>query len=175
MAVCSIQLQRLRSDADVRRAEYRGEGGPTEDPRRAPARTACPWSPPRSATPSRRSPACACTNSRSRRTVCAARWGRRREPGGCACRRRHAHLRRRSPHERKRHAGRAVPDDATKRSRIRDRLAHLFAIDFATSRAHSMKRPTTGVIVRFFCVKIATGHGRTGNSRGNIFIGNTSP
>jgi hypothetical protein len=38
---------------------------------------------------------------------------------------------------------------------------------FATSRAHSMKRSTTGLKVRFFRVVITTGHGRTGKSTGN--------
>src|SRR6266581_7302840 len=36
--------------------------------------------------------------------------------------------------------------------------------DFVTSRAHSMKRSTTGLRVRFFTVTIATGHGRKGKS-----------
>ena len=43
------------------------------------------------------------------------------------------------------------------------------AIDLATSRAHSMKRSTTGLKVRFFNVKIATGHGRMGMSTANSF------
>jgi len=43
------------------------------------------------------------------------------------------------------------------------------AIDFATSCAHSMKRSTTGLNVRFFNVTIATGHGRAGRSTGNTF------
>ena len=45
----------------------------------------------------------------------------------------------------------------------------LFAIDFATSRAHSMKRSTTGLRVRFFNVKIATGQGRIGMSTASSF------
>src|ERR1700731_4425195 len=36
-----------------------------------------------------------------------------------------------------------------------------------TSRAHSMKRSTTGLRVRFFSVTVLTGHGRTGKSTGN--------
>ena len=42
-------------------------------------------------------------------------------------------------------------------------------INFATSRAHSMKRSTTGLNVRFFSVTIVTAHGRTGKSTGNTF------
>ena len=42
-------------------------------------------------------------------------------------------------------------------------------IDFATSWAHSMKRSTTGLNVRFFSVTIVTAHGRTGKSTGNTF------
>src|SRR5215510_14069743 len=42
-------------------------------------------------------------------------------------------------------------------------------IDFATSRAHSMKRSTTGLSVRCFSVTIVTAHGRTGKSTGNTF------
>jgi hypothetical protein len=41
------------------------------------------------------------------------------------------------------------------------------ANDFVTARAHSMKRSTTGLKVRFFRVVITTGHGRTGKSTGN--------
>jgi hypothetical protein len=43
------------------------------------------------------------------------------------------------------------------------------AIDFATSRAHSMKRSTTGLKVRFFSAKIARGYCRMGKSTGKIF------
>jgi hypothetical protein len=41
-------------------------------------------------------------------------------------------------------------------------------MEFATSRAHAMKRSTTGLKVRFFKVKIVTGHGRIGISTGVI-------
>jgi hypothetical protein len=43
------------------------------------------------------------------------------------------------------------------------------ANDFTASRTYSMKRSTTGLKVRFFSVRIATGHGRTVKSTGNIF------
>jgi hypothetical protein len=43
----------------------------------------------------------------------------------------------------------------------------LAAMDFATSRAQSMKRSTTGLKVRFFSVTIVTGHGRAGRSTAN--------
>ena len=43
------------------------------------------------------------------------------------------------------------------------------ANDFATSWAHSMKRSTTGLKVRFFRVKITTSHGHDGISTGSIF------
>ena len=49
------------------------------------------------------------------------------------------------------------------------RVDGLLIIDFETSRAHSMKRSTTGLSVRFFSVTIVTGHGRTGKSTGNTF------
>src|SRR5262245_51018263 len=45
----------------------------------------------------------------------------------------------------------------------------LLANAFETSRAHSMKRSTTGLKVRFFNVMIVTSHGRVGTSTGNIF------
>jgi len=38
-----------------------------------------------------------------------------------------------------------------------------------------MKRSTTGLNVRFFGVRIATGHGRFGRSTGNTFNPNRSP
>src|SRR5262245_12097138 len=41
-------------------------------------------------------------------------------------------------------------------------------IDFATSRAHSIKRSTTGLSVRCFSVTMAKGHGRMGKSTGNM-------
>jgi hypothetical protein len=44
-----------------------------------------------------------------------------------------------------------------------------FTNGFATSRAHSMKRSTTGLTVRFFRVAMATVHGRTGNLTGSTF------
>src|SRR5262249_58344262 len=40
---------------------------------------------------------------------------------------------------------------------------------FETSRAHSMKRPTTGLKVRYFNVMIVTRNERGGTSTGNIF------
>jgi len=40
-------------------------------------------------------------------------------------------------------------------------------MDFATSRAESIKRPTTGLKVLFFNVTTMTGHGRIGKSTGN--------
>src|SRR5262245_30422946 len=43
------------------------------------------------------------------------------------------------------------------------------ANDFATSRAHSMKRSTTGLKVRFFNLTTATGQGRIGKSTGSNF------
>jgi hypothetical protein len=49
------------------------------------------------------------------------------------------------------------------------------AKDFATSRAHSIKRSTSGLNVRFFSVTIVTGHGRTGKSTGKRFNENLSP
>src|SRR5205823_13800203 len=48
-----------------------------------------------------------------------------------------------------------------------DRLPGL-GNDFTASRICSMKRSTTGFKVRFFSVRIATGHGRTGKSTDNI-------
>ena len=45
------------------------------------------------------------------------------------------------------------------------------ASDFATSRAHSMKRSTTGLNMRFFSVTITTGHGGLGRSIGRILSG----
>jgi hypothetical protein len=44
-----------------------------------------------------------------------------------------------------------------------------FGSDFETSRAHWMNRSATELNVRFFNVTTATGHGRIGNSTGNIF------
>src|SRR4051812_48794345 len=44
-----------------------------------------------------------------------------------------------------------------------------FGNDFTASRICSTKRSTTGFWVRFFSVRITTGHGRTGKSTGNIF------
>jgi hypothetical protein len=44
-----------------------------------------------------------------------------------------------------------------------------WTVDLTTSREHSMNRSTTGVKVRFFSVKITTGHGRIGKSSGNTF------
>jgi hypothetical protein len=41
--------------------------------------------------------------------------------------------------------------------------------DFATSRAHSMKRSTTGLSIRFFNVRITTAHGSVGKPTGNFF------
>ena len=49
------------------------------------------------------------------------------------------------------------------------RVDGLLIIDFVTSRAHSMKRSTTGLNVRFFSVTIVTAHGWTGQSTGNTF------
>jgi|SRR5215467_1989591 len=43
------------------------------------------------------------------------------------------------------------------------------ANDFATSRAHSMKRSTAGLKVRFFSVTTAVGQGRVGKSTGSNF------
>jgi hypothetical protein len=43
------------------------------------------------------------------------------------------------------------------------------AVDVATSRAHSIKRSTTGLGVRFFNVKTVTGHDHGGSSTGNGF------
>ena len=40
------------------------------------------------------------------------------------------------------------------------RLPLFVTMDLATSRTHLMKRPTTGLRVRFFNVKTATGQGR---------------
>src|SRR6185369_14984109 len=45
----------------------------------------------------------------------------------------------------------------------------LFAKSLTTSRAHSMKRSTTGLRVRFFRVTILTGHGRAGSLIGSVF------
>jgi len=42
-------------------------------------------------------------------------------------------------------------------------------IDFVTIRAHSMKRSTIGLNVRFFSVIITTGRGRAGSFMGNTF------
>src|SRR6266446_831861 len=54
--------------------------------------------------------------------------------------------------------------------RCRDALAFGSApIDFTTSRAHSMKRSTTGLKFRFFNMTIATGHGGIGISIGSRF------
>src|SRR5262245_46416918 len=43
------------------------------------------------------------------------------------------------------------------------------ANDFAASRVLSINRSTTGLRIRFFSVRIVTGHGRTGKSTGNTF------
>src|SRR6266481_9243936 len=62
----------------------------------------------------------------------------------------------------------AYGQDSVKR--CRDALAFGSApIDFTTSRAHSMKRSTTGLNVRFFNMTIATGHGGIGISIGSRF------
>jgi hypothetical protein len=44
-----------------------------------------------------------------------------------------------------------------------------FASGFAISRAHCMKRSTTGLMVLFFNVRIDSGHGRIGKFTGNTF------
>jgi hypothetical protein len=43
------------------------------------------------------------------------------------------------------------------------------AIDLVTSRAHSMKRSTSGLKVRFFKVTTVIGHGRDDSRIGNAF------
>jgi hypothetical protein len=49
------------------------------------------------------------------------------------------------------------------------------ANDFATSRAHSMNRSTTGLNVRCFKVTIVTGQGLDGKSTGKTFSEKRSP
>src|SRR5215203_5704250 len=53
--------------------------------------------------------------------------------------------------------------------RVLARFSHLRPTNgFVTSLAHSMKRSTTGLRVRFLRRTIATGHGVTGKSTGRI-------